>query len=181
MLVLDNYKIKHSQRKSISACFDENGVLIVKAPQNISSAKIDYFLEKNANAIWHLKQKTKHKIYLTPEIFTQDFKKFDAIKLLKERFNHIKAQAHAFNLITEIPPLYKLMQSRWGSCKTSGVICLNLFLGLLPEHLIDAVIAHEFCHLAEMNHSKRFYNLLVKLYPTYKECDKELRNYIIKK
>jgi predicted metal-dependent hydrolase len=181
MLVLDNYQIKHSQRKSISACFDANGVLIVKAPINISTEKIDYFLEKNANAIWHLKQKTKHKIYLTSEIFSQNFKKFEALKLLKERFNAVHTHAQKLNLTTEIPPTYKIMQSRWGSCKTNGVICLNLFLGLLPEHLIDAVIAHEFCHLSEMNHSKRFYDLLLKLYPNYKECDKELRNYIIKK
>jgi predicted metal-dependent hydrolase len=181
MIALDDYQIKRSHRKSISACFDANGILIVKAPIILSVDRIDYFLTKNATAIWHLKQKTKHKIYLTSDIFQEEFKKFEAIKLLKERFNHVHSQAKALNLQTDKPPVFKMMQSRWGSCKNNGVICLNFFLGLLPEHLIDAVIAHELCHLGEMNHSKRFYDLLLKLYPEYKKCDRELKNYIIKK
>lgn len=181
MLALETYKLQRSQRKSISACFDADGILIIKAPLNISAVKIDYFLEKNATAIWHLKQKTKHKIYLTSDMFKTDFKKFDAMHLLKHRFNIIKEHAKTFHLTTEIPPIFKIMTSRWGSCQTNGTICLNLFLGLLPEHLIDAVIAHEFCHLAEMNHSKRFYDLLLKIHPNYKECDKDLKKYAIKK
>ena len=176
MITLENYTLHRTRRKSISACFDPNGILIVKAPIHISQAKIDYFLEKNITALWHLKQKTKHKIYLTADIFKTDFKKFEAINLLKQRFAHIQEYAKQFDLITEKPPILKIMQSRWGSCSVKKQVTLNLFLGLLPEHLIDAVVAHEFCHLAEMNHSARFYKLLVQLYPNYTQCDTELKN-----
>jgi predicted metal-dependent hydrolase len=179
--LLENYTLQRSRRKSINACFDANGILTVKAPLNMSQVKIDYFLEKHTTALWNLRQKTKHKIYLTSDIFQTEFKKFESINLLKQRFAHIQEQAKQFNLTTQKPPILKIMQSRWGSCSTKKQITLNLFLGLLPEHLIDAVIAHEFCHLCEMNHSQRFYKLLAQLYPNYTDCDAELKKYIIKK
>lgn len=179
MEFLGQYYIQRLPRKTISACFDKNGSLILKVPLLTSKLRINLFMKKNSVALWHLQQKTKDKIYLTSDIFNQDFKKFKAVSLIKNRFEIVKKQAESLNLLTDKSPIFKIMQSRWGSCKSDGVICLNVFLGLLPEFIIDAVIAHEFCHLAEMNHSKKFYALLLKLYPNYKVCDKELKKYII--
>jgi hypothetical protein len=176
-----SYCIKRQKRKSITASYNENGDLIIKTPLNYPISKIDYFIEKNAVALWHLKQKISQKIYLNKEVFNQSFKKFEAIKIINQRFSVISEQAKNFDLVTNNEPLTKIMISKWGYCKNDKTICFNLFLGLLPVHLIDCVIAHELCHLKEMNHSKRFYDMLLKLYPNYKECDKELKSYVIKK
>jgi predicted metal-dependent hydrolase len=40
----------------------------------------------------------------------------------------------------------------------------------------DYVIAHELCHLAEMNHGKAFYALQESLYPDWREVRALLRS-----
>ncbi len=54
-------------------------------------------------------------------------------------------------------------RTRWGSCSSRGNVNLSLFLLLLPSHLIDYVLLHELCHLREMNHGPRFWELLNSL------------------
>lgn len=49
---------------------------------------------------------------------------------------------------------------RWGSCSSRKTITLNWRLVLIAPQLQDYVIWHELAHLAEMNHSKRFWALL---------------------
>ena len=52
---------------------------------------------------------------------------------------------------------------RWGSCTNKKNINLSLFLMMLPERLIDYVILHELAHTIELNHSKRFWQILDQL------------------
>lgn len=51
-------------------------------------------------------------------------------------------------------------QSRWGSCSTTGNLNFSWRLVLAPAEVLDYVVAHEVAHLAEMNHSPRFWQLV---------------------
>ena len=42
--------------------------------------------------------------------------------------------------------------------------------------LIDYVIIHELCHLVHHNHSKKYYALLERLLPDYRELRRRLRS-----
>ncbi len=88
----------------------------------------------------------------------------------------VKQLAEKFELTYENVSV-KNVKSRWGSCSRRKNINLNIHLMRLPDHLIDYVILHELAHTVELNHSKRFWNLLDSLTGCAKLLDKELKNY----
>jgi predicted metal-dependent hydrolase len=61
------------------------------------------------------------------------------------------------------------MRRRWGSCTSTRVVTLNTHLVERPLSLIDFVIAHELCHLVELNHSPRFYRLMDRAMPDWRQ------------
>ena len=67
-------------------------------------------------------------------------------------------------------------QSRcWGSCSAKGNLNFSYKLLFLPPCLSDYIIVHELCHLKELNHSKRFWDLLGEAMPDYKTRQRELK------
>jgi predicted metal-dependent hydrolase len=58
-------------------------------------------------------------------------------------------------------------RTRWGSCSAKGALSFNWRLLLAPEPVLDYVVAHETAHLAEMNHSRRFWSLVEALHGPY--------------
>jgi len=75
----------------------------------------------------------------------------------------------------KIPLTLRRMKRTWGNCSSKGVIKLNTHLVKAPISMIDAVIAHELCHLEEMNHGRAFYTLLEKLNPDWRSDRTRLR------
>src|SRR3954468_4721139 len=67
-------------------------------------------------------------------------------------------------------------RTRWGSCSTGGAISLNWRLLLAPEPVLDYVVWHEACHLEVMDHSPRFWALLERHVPDYRELRSWLRH-----
>ena len=57
-------------------------------------------------------------------------------------------------------------KSRWGSCSTSGDISYSWRLILAPPEVLDYVAAHEVAHLQHMDHSTRFWRLVLSHCPT---------------
>ncbi len=69
----------------------------------------------------------------------------------------------------------KRQRTRWGSCSRHKAISLNAKLLFLAPVLLRYVMIHELCHLAEMNHSQRFWSLVQKNHPDFHAHDRELR------
>lgn len=54
-------------------------------------------------------------------------------------------------------------RSRWGSCSPRGDLSFCWRLVMAPEHVLDYVVAHEVAHLVELNHSRRFWDVVDRL------------------
>jgi predicted metal-dependent hydrolase len=69
----------------------------------------------------------------------------------------------------------KNQTTRWGSCSSKGNLNFNYKIIYLKPVLADYLIVHELCHLGELNHSKKFWALVLKTIPDYAKTNKELR------
>ena len=72
------------------------------------------------------------------------------------------------------------MQTQWGSCSPHGRLTLNPYLVKAPSECIDYVILHELCHIAEHNHSERFFQLLGQVMPNWQAVKNQLDNMVNK-
>lgn len=68
----------------------------------------------------------------------------------------------------------KSMETQWGSCSPKGEILLNPHLIKASRASIEYVLLHELCHLAEHNHSERFYRLLEQVLPNWRDIKDSL-------
>ncbi|MGX5203444.1 M48 family metallopeptidase [Aliikangiella sp. IMCC44632] len=92
--------------------------------------------------------------------------------IFDERLNELLAKASW----VKNKPSFKVMtmKKQWGSCSTKGNLMLNPHLVKAPKECIDYVILHELCHIAEHNHSERFWRLLTQVMPSWKEVKAKL-------
>jgi len=70
----------------------------------------------------------------------------------------------------------RLQRTRWGSCSVKKNINLNRTLIFLPPELVEYLMIHELCHTVELNHSKRFWELVKQHRSDYRMLDKELKH-----
>jgi len=98
-----------------------------------------------------------------------------ALRVFSERMEVI-AQKAPWAAKTIVPLRLRSMRRTWGNCSSKGAIKLNTHLVKSPLSLVDSVIAHELCHLEEMNHSKAFYSLLESLNPGWRRDRAMLRS-----
>ncbi|MBU0661508.1 M48 family metallopeptidase [Patescibacteria group bacterium] len=99
-----------------------------------------------------------------------------------------RALKHVRDLVQEWNALYgfeyhqirvKDMHTQWGSCSSDRRLNFNYRLYFLPKHLADYIVVHELCHLAEMNHSHKFWRLVAQQIPDYKKRRQELKRILL--
>lgn len=58
-------------------------------------------------------------------------------------------------------------RSRWGSCSSAGRLSFSWRIAMAPPDVQRYLAVHEAAHLAEMNHSPRFWALVARHMPDY--------------
>jgi predicted metal-dependent hydrolase len=60
-------------------------------------------------------------------------------------------------------------RTRWASCSARGRMSFNWRLLLAPERVLEYVVWHEVCHLQVLDHSPRFWALVERYWPDWRE------------
>ena len=80
-----------------------------------------------------------------------------------------------YNFDFSTASISRINMTRWGSCSPSrGRINLDFRLLFAPTGVMDSVIVHELCHLKVSRHNRRFWSLVYRAMPDYKEKRKWL-------
>ena len=114
------------------------------------------------------------RVFVKNKTYLNTFLKNEAERIFNERVRV------CYNLFEEDIPFPKVtigkMTRKWGYCnKRDKLIKLNFELIKYSIDEIDYVVIHELCHLLEFNHSPRFWKLVKKYKPDYKNNQKVLK------
>ncbi len=60
-------------------------------------------------------------------------------------------------------------KTKWGSCSKQGNLSMNWRLILFPPEVLRYVVIHELCHLKHFNHSQRFWDMVERYDPSYRD------------
>lgn len=163
-------KNKRSKRMRISYC--QSSGLTVTVPWYANRWLAEGFLLKNSEWVARVIEKAKNNPFTN--IFKdkkyQDHKE-QARVFIAERLAH-------YNNLLQLPyekVFIKNQRKVWGSCSSKRNLNFNYKLLFLEKDLADYVVVHELCHLREMNHSKKFWNLVGSILPDYNKRRAELK------
>ena len=165
------YRIIRSDRKTV-ALHVKVGEVTVRAPYTMRDDEIADFV-------------TRHEDWIRKKLATFGEKPIGPI-ITDEGMRLLTKRAHQI-----IPPRVRYYASligvqynrisirhqktKWGSCSGKKNLNFNCLLLLTPTEVMDSVIIHELCHLKYMNHSKEFYNEVLRVCPDYKKHNRWLK------
>lgn len=172
-----DFQLTRSKRKTLAIYVKPDGSVEVKAPLKMAEKTIENFVEEKADWIDHVKKR-----------FADMRQNRKTIIISSDDMRRLKEEAGAY-IGSRCPFFAKQMgvsyqkigitkaKTRWGSCSSKGNISFSYRLMLTPKDAIDYVIVHELAHLKEMNHSQKFWAIVGKMMPDYKERRRLLREF----
>ena len=178
-ITLYDCKIPYSIRKSTRAkrlriavyC---NCDVVVTLPHHRTISDVESYLKEKAKWIsgkLDFFRKAKGLKLKNRPVSFQDNKEVAyklALSIIK-KFN--KIYDFKYNKIT-----IKDHKTKWGSCSKKGNLNFNYRIIFLPRRLAEYIVIHEFCHLKELNHCRRYWNLVDRGLPNYQNLIHELRS-----
>ena len=174
------YELKTRKgKKGVSLKIIPGGKIVVTKPKLYPTFLVEKFIESKSEWIL-LKQKEMQKY--KPKLNKNEEKveylknKKLALQIVKEKIEKLnKHYDFRFNKIS-----IRKQGTRWGSCSSRKNLSFNYKIVFLDSFAQEYLVAHELCHLKEMNHSKNFWALVALAVPDYKIQKQKLKNFHLK-
>lgn len=168
-----DYELKRSKRKTLSLTVTKDLKVSVKAPVGCPQKMIDDFVLSHEKWINEHIEKQKSRLSLEK---TLDEKRVSELRALAaaELPRRVEYYSEKMRLY---PTSVKITSAatRFGSCSGKNSICFSYRLMPYPPEAVDYVVVHELAHIKEKNHSARFYALVERYMPDYREREKLLK------
>lgn len=167
-----DYEIIYTNRKTLALCV-KDGKLIVRAPIGAPKEKIDEALSAHTEWIEKHVERQQARIERTENLSEADIR---ALKKIAKEILPLKVAYYAAKMGAKYGRITITgAKGRFGSCSSEGDLSFSYRLMCYPDEAVDYVVVHELAHTFEMNHSSRFYAIIEKQLPDYKERKKLLK------
>lgn len=173
--------VTYRRTSRLSMRIVKNGDVHVSAPIGISKGVVEAFINQHQEWIEQAgkkvaERKNRQKAFFNRlQLDTRNQKKEAAeqagqliIPMLQRNAEIMGVKPSAIS--------FRPMTSRWGVCNVrTRSICFSTYLLLLPDWCVEHIVVHELCHLLEPRHNARFYSLMDRYYPSWREARKVTR------
>ncbi len=167
------YTLIRSKRHTVALEVRPDLTIVVRAPNRMPQREITKFLKKNEEWLRGALQRTEAKKRREDAISSRETElRQKANTYLPER----TAQWAATMGVSPTSVRITSAKTRFGSCSPKNRICYSWRLMAYPKEAVDYVIVHELAHILQKNHSAKFYAVVEKYLPDWKERKRELHN-----
>lgn len=171
--------ITRRRTSRLSIRITKEGEVRISAPWYLPKRTIEAFIESHREWIARAKERASWKqagrdaFYDKLDISTPALRKAAVARL----DSIVKPLVSKYSVQMGVSPAgisYRASRTRWGSCNPrTGAISLSLYLLLLPDWCIEHVVVHELAHLIQANHGPRFYDIMDRHFPRWKEARRQ--------
>ena len=169
MALLPEYRIIRSARKTLALQISPQGEVLVRAPRQMSEARIREFLE--ANTEWLFGKLARFQAMRSAEDAIPKLSPRELADLRERARTLLEARVRHFAPLLGVTwgrITIRTQHTLWGSCSAKGNLNFNALLALAPPEVRDYVVVHELCHRRHMDHSPRFWAEVERLVPDWK-------------
>ncbi len=148
---------------------DKEYILSIRyAPKQSSSAGIiNNIISLNVASELSEQMQKKHISTLLSRVIARQRLPELELKLKELNDKHFQAKINKI--------FFKNHHSKWGSCSCNNNINISTKLLFAPDDILESVCIHELAHLKEHHHSEKFWALVERAMPNYKEKQQWLK------
>lgn len=173
------YTLRRSPRaRNVSVTVGRDGSITLVLPMRMPEWIGIRFLQQRAD--WALRTAASMERFRDHVILPRDRRDYARHKERARRFVHACLARHAPSYGLAYRRVFiKNLRRNWGSCSADKNLNFNYKIIHLPERHAEYIVVHELCHLAELNHSRRFWSLVARAIPDHRRLRRDMRKYVL--